>query len=184
MKVKNERHPVKTATTEEMVSAFRLTAQYSGNAARAARDLGIPGDRLREWRRKHTELYNKVAKQEIETIRQQEAEKHMEIAATAREIENEVITKIQSAIANGDIQARDLGGLARNLATQSGIHTDKALDLTGGKQAAVTGVQVNINLPDMVRSWAAKGSKFYDSEGNELSPDQVIEGDAEEVPDA
>jgi hypothetical protein len=175
-------HPTRTATTEEMVHAFRLTARYSGNAARAARDLGIREDRLRHWRRKHTDLYNKVAKQEIETVRQIEAEKHMGVAAEARDLESEVLTKVKDALANGDISPRDLGNLARNLATESGIHTDKALALTGDRQGG--GIQVNINLPDMVRTWATKGNKFYDAEGNEIDPNTLIEGQAEEITDA
>jgi transposase-like protein len=171
-------NPPRSATTEEMIHAFRLTARYSGNAAKAARELEINGDTLREWRRKHNELYLRVAREETENIRQAESEKHLQVAAEARDLESEVLLKVRAALEQGQITGRELGNLARNLATESGIHTDKALALLGDN-----GVQVNLNidLSEMVRSWASTGAKFYDAEGNEVSPDKVIEGSAEDV---
>lgn len=140
----------------------------------------MPGDRLRHWRRTHSELYLRVAKEEVETIKQREAEKHLAVAAKARDLESDVLVKVRAALEAGDIAPRDLANLSRNLATESGIHTDKALALTGDVRP---GIQVNINLPEMVRAWAAKGSKFYDAEGNELPAEKIIEAQAEEVTD-
>ena len=171
------------ATSEQVVEAFRLTARYSGNAAKAARELGLNPDTLRKYRRQDIDLYNKVAKQELDTIRQQEAEKHLELAAEAMGLEGETIVRLRAKMNAENVDAQTLTTIGRNLATQAGIHTDKAANFLGLKDRATTvGVQVNLDLGEMVRGMAAKGAKFYDAGGKELNPGDVIDGDSDGKP--
>ena len=154
-----------------------LPGTTATEAAARQLDNGTPADTIRRWKRREIDLYNKIAKAEIETIRQQTAERHLEIADDAMSLEDTVIARLKGKLASGEkIDARDLTTIARNLATQTGIHTDKAVDLLGLKDKSATAVQVNINLGDMVRDMKAKGTKFYDAEGNEVDP-EVIEGE-------
>lgn len=161
------------ATHEQLLELFALAASYNGNIARAARELGHVEDTARRWRRRERELYNSVAKQELENIRQQTAERHLEVAEQATDLEAVVIDNIRTALEKGTFQTRDLPTVARNLATEAGIHTDKAIDLLGLKDKSAVGIQVNLDLGGMVNSMAAKGTKFFDSEGNEVDPKAI-----------
>lgn len=170
-----------TCTTEELTQAFTLVALYNGNAERAAKELPWKADTLRRWRRKHRDLYEKIRVEIEDTKRGNAIEDALASAFEARQVADEAIERSRRAMASGEIPEREVYKVARDMAVIYGIYSDKALKLM---EHGAPKVNININLDETVRGLAAKGAKFYDDQGNELSPEQVIEGTAEEVTDA
>lgn len=167
-----------SGTAQELARIFTVAALNHGNMTKAHDELKELGVRvpsiytLNRWRRDNRELYEQIQTDIWEGLRKQEAAAHLAVAAETRDLVPESVKQIRDALAEGKIDARDLGGLARNLATVSAIHTDKALALAGEGQA---GISININMPDQVRAMAAEGAKFYDDTGKEITVEQATE---------
>jgi hypothetical protein len=85
------------------------------------------------------------------------------------DVEAKAIDRLEKELPN--LPARDVSTAARNLAVQAGVHQDKAATLRGQNPAPVN---INLNVNELVRSMVAKGTPFYDSDGNPLTAEQVL----------
>lgn len=165
--------------TEDMIELFTLAALNNGHMSKGLAIFNeqrkedgkeeIKLDTANATRRNEIETYNKIRSEVVETVRLSAAEKHMEAADTAMEVESELTTRLRKHIE--DIDPRDLPGAIRNAATSAGIHRDKALALAGDSPGGIT---VNLNIGEQIRSAAAHGGRFYDDDGNLLTADEAI----------
>jgi hypothetical protein len=122
----------------EKVEAILITlAKNNGNCSQTSRELAdtdfsISQSALYGWKTSHkvyAPLYQELQLKVLPLIRQKAAEHHMAIAEQATAVNESLIAKIKETYQN--IAPRDLPGASRNLATVTGIHTDKARHLRG-----------------------------------------------------
>lgn len=175
--------------TAEMVELFTIVALKNGSMSAAVNEVNerreaegkkpIALRTMQEYRQRNRELYEKVRKDVVESVRQSAAERHMEAADVAMEVEYELTQRLKRHVE--DIDPRDLPGAIRNAATSAGIHRDKALALTGDAQG---GVNISLNMGELLRNLAAKGTPLYNAEGKRVSVEQAIEGEAKELTSA
>ncbi len=181
-------------TQPETEFALQALALYAGNARRAVKAMeAIPEeDRkamgvakipdfslLYTWPKRYPQIYEPIRDKTMAPYREKAAEAHSAQADAELEVASEILQLIREK--KGELDARDLANTLRNLDTGAAINRDKASLLRGESQG---GLNINVSIGDQVRSFAASGSKIYDKDGNEISPDKAvaaIEGTAEEV---
>jgi len=120
-------------TEEDVVRGLTALALHNGNARAAQRATGIPQSTLRNWKTTKEDQLAELRADLMPRIYEQIAQEHFDIASQNAELEAKTLKRIEKELPN--IPARDLPNTARNLATGSGIHTDKALNLRSGVDA-------------------------------------------------
>ena len=153
-------------SNEEIERGLLAVAVANGNTRRAQQALAVEGldlprSTLHRWQMEtHAERYIQIQADVLPKIRAQAAEQHMELAERGMAVEQKLLDKLEEEV--NEIPSRDLAGAARNVATGTAIHTDKAGILRGEPS-----VIVSRGMHEIVRSLKAKGI--------------VIEVEAEEV---
>lgn len=160
------KHP--PTTVERGLIALALC---EGNAAKASRELAQQGLKLDKttlstWRRERKDEWLKARERVWPWVKAHAEDMHAELATQAGEIERlaneEWLRRLREDPA--EIADKDLQGIGRNAATQSGIHTDKVIGLRGDPTEVVHRTE---NVAEILRALKARGV--------------VIEGSAEEV---
>lgn len=124
--------------SQQEIETALLEIALQGGALETARkslvkkqaDLGLERvpDRktLRDWRDKdHPERYQAIRDEEAPRIRQRMADQNAALAEKLIEAEHEALDLSIEAMHNGDLDAKDIVNLGRNLATSKGIAVDK-----------------------------------------------------------
>jgi hypothetical protein len=102
-----------------------------GSLRRAAAMSGISENTLKEWRGRFREEYERVCRDvapRLEAIVVNEC--YARVIALG-ELETLAMEKLEAALANNEIPARDLPGALRNITTSKAINVDKILALSG-----------------------------------------------------
>jgi len=127
-------------TPEEVEHGLLVLAECNGNFHRAAgileeQGLRISQDTLRCWMKgrlkggRYAKRYEEIRAEVLPKIQERAAERHMELADKAMDVELLIAERLKEKVKH--IEARDLPGAQRNVATTSAVHVDKALLLRG-----------------------------------------------------
>jgi hypothetical protein len=166
--------PVRRYTDQERERGLVALAYASGNSRHAAKllkvqGLPIPASTLKSWPVRYADLYDKARLEILPRLNAQLAEQHIELVQSGMKLEQVFRAKIATALDKDELPARDLPGGLRNVATSIGIHSDKARLLRGEPTTIVR----HDDPLAILRSLRAKGVDV-----------EIIDGEAEEVPDA
>jgi hypothetical protein len=130
----NKRTPARRYTEQEIDQGLFALAWMSGNSRRAAsllatQQVHIPASTLADWTKRYPDRYARVRVETLPRLNADLAEQHTALAQAGMDLEDELRRKIVEQQA--EIPARDLPGALRNVATSTGIHSDKARILRG-----------------------------------------------------
>jgi hypothetical protein len=124
---------------------------------------------LRDWPTTHQDRYEKLKADLIPRIQERVAEKHLALADGQMEVAWDFLQRLKREKDN--VPARDLSTNLRNLVVGSAVNTDKAHMLREGFRPQVN---VNVDLSEMLRSMAARGTPLYDRQGNRVTAEEAI----------
>lgn len=127
----------------------------------------IPFGTIRCWRqRDHRELYEQIKGDLEEQIGSEFADRHLELAHAASEIEALATDQLREKLAAKEIAPKDLARIAKDAAVVVAVHTDK-YQMLSGKPTVI----VQNDYPDLKKALERHGVHL------------TIEGEAIEEPD-
>lgn len=144
--------------------AFVALALAGGNSVKAAPLCGLGESTLRRWRREFAEEYERVRHELAPRLERVAVSEAYARVVELGELEALAIRKLQAAIEEDKIPARDLPSALRNITTSKAINVDKILALSGRP----TSVVEHRSAGELVRRLAALGA--------------VVDGSATEIP--
>jgi hypothetical protein len=106
-------------------------ALCGGNRWRAAETSGIPEYTLKMWKEKHREDYERVCRDVAPRLESIVVNESYARVIALGELEALAMEKLEAALRNDEIPARDLPGALRNITTSKAINVDKILALSG-----------------------------------------------------
>ncbi len=172
------RHSDQTVT--EALLAMALEGGNSGRAARRMKELGTPvtSRTIRRWAEKHPDRLDELRREHLPRLKTSAAARHDYLAERNLEVHAKALDRLEASV--GEMEGRDVTRVVQPTAIASGVHRDKAAALRGD----VPPPQITLSLTDTVRGLAARAAKFFDNDGNEVTPEQVIQGQARRLPAA
>lgn len=163
-------------TDEEAHLALTVLAACGGNPRKAAKileeeeGLRVKYETLRYWKHRHperSEMYARIVADTSPRLQRLIAEHHQALSEEAADIEHKALEEMSGKITDAELDAKDLGGIVKNLAVASGIHADKHALLTGQP----TSISATASFTELARALEARGITVE------------LEGEAEELPD-
>jgi transposase-like protein len=106
-------------TDEEIELGMATLARFNGNKRRASKECGIPDTTLTRWRDRYPERYQELEEELVPIVRARVAERSLQIAEQAADIEAETLELLRGKLAGMD--GRDLSNTLRNTSTTKGI---------------------------------------------------------------
>lgn len=126
---------------------------------------------LIRWKDRYPERYAQIRDDKVLAIyRARAAEAHSAHADAELEVSGLILDRLRDNV--DQLDARDLAGALRNTDTGAAINRDKAGLLRGENMGA--GIQVNLNIGELVRSSATTGARWVDADGKPLTADQAV----------
>jgi hypothetical protein len=167
-KTLQETDPRRRYTDAEITEALTALA-FDGSFQRVSDQLAKEWDRapsdmtIRRWTQTHADQYALICEREQHATRQLAAARYDNLVRQAQDVAADALAAINVE------KVPDLGGLVRNVATASGIYTDKANVLRGMPTEIVAHIDIDENLDAIQR----------------LSPSLIVEtGDTYDIPDS
>ena len=124
-------------TEEEVQLGLVAYALANGNHRRCAvilseRGLKIPEATVRSWATMtKRELYQRIRAKVEDHVNTQLADAHFDMAYMALDIEQRTLIQIRERLEEKKLDGKELASIARTAGTNSGIHTEKAMALSG-----------------------------------------------------
>lgn len=153
--------------------------RHNNNAAAASRalkdeqGLSVSAAKLIEWRDEtHTDLFERCRDTRAAIL----ANECEDIAHAEVRLEWLVLEKAKEKVENDEIDARDLGGLLRNVATSKGINLSNANVLRGRP----TTIHESRGAEDIMRALFSKLNMPVDSTAEEIPTAEIEEGTPDE----
>lgn len=110
--------------TEELMQSRKLPKRLSANAKLVS-----------QWaNNSKRELYAKIRAKVEEAINTQLADAHLEMAAEAISLERKIMQEWHAKIDSGELEPKEMSNVHRTLSISGGIHTQRAIELTGKSQ--------------------------------------------------
>jgi hypothetical protein len=152
----------------EVERALTLVATHSGQYRKVARMLAEDGFEisertLREWVKRHPELYQQIRDREAPRLRKQIAHANRDLITKYMEMEHELADRLRDNYDNLD--ARDIAPTMRNVGVNKGIAADTTLKMEAQDQVSVPALE---EFESITLKWRRKGI--------------VVEGSASEEP--
>ena len=126
--------PAKQYDEAQQERALQVLAFCSGNAKKAARllaaDLGCSRQTLARWRDEQSDRYERIRRDIMPAIREQESERLMDTAAELGDLEAQLIRRNQAEVEN--LKPGEVSTALRNTSVSKGISIDKAEVLRQG----------------------------------------------------
>jgi hypothetical protein len=161
------------ALVHEQGSAKRAAARC------AALGVKISHETLRRWKESHADRIAEIRRERLPQIREEAAQRHDVLAEKNMSVHQQALDKLSGDIPK--MEGKEVGRLVQPTAISAGIHRTKSAEL---RNEIPPSVGITINFAEQVRGMASKGTKFFDNDGNELTPEQVIAGKARQIPPA
>lgn len=171
-------------TEAEIELSLQALAICAGNARQAVKRLEELTDEDREqlgiekfpehqtlyrWKTKHAERYEEIRSKALEKYREEAAEAHSALSDRQMSMAHKILDK-----AEGRLEAMDDKAtldFLNKVNIGAGIHRQRAGEIRG---EGTPRVNFNFNFGEQARGLAARGARFFDDDGNELSVDEVI----------
>lgn len=119
------------ASEEDITIGLTFLAHCDGNVRRAARESGINRGTLRGWRIRHPDKYFELQQIELPKMRMRVAEKALEIAEQAHNLEGKMMVKVDEELEAGSITGRELLNGLRNVSVVKGVSLTHANNYHG-----------------------------------------------------
>lgn len=177
-----KKKPVKTYTEAEIQRALMEVAACSGNTGMAARNLqadenapSISQMTLWEWsRRRHKDTYETIRAKYLPQVQAIAAEQHMDLAR--RQMEGAALLTDELLAERNKLDTRDKVNFLGKMDIGSGIHTDKAQQLSGTH--APTQPK---SVDELIRGLEGRGiqiaEKRQEPDGSVVERMAVVQGD-------
>lgn len=110
---------VSRSSEEDIELGLTCLARNSGNFSKASRECDIPRQTLQGWAKKFHERYLEIQEEVVPLIRARTAERALQIAEQAADLESKALTQLEGELPN--LEGRDLANALRNVSTTKGI---------------------------------------------------------------
>lgn len=133
----------KRYTREEILTGLTCYAMVAGSEVKTLEMLKqakmgrTPIATVRDWAyRTYRDDYEAIKADIDQHVRSRLADKHLELAESAVELESRIDDELRALLDAGELGPKELVDIKRTAATSSGIHTDK-YQLTSGKPTQI-----------------------------------------------